>query len=169
MSEDKQEKGKWLVKYRLTRYKGDFKSEAEAKAAGAECLGTVERESNLLVNVGIAILEDKLIGAGSAQIYDNGHARIGVGTSSTGAAATDTDLGAGGVWKAMDATYPSRSATVLTFQSTFGSGDANQAWNEWAIDNGSAAHVLLNHKAPVTLGTKSSGETWILQVTVTIS
>jgi hypothetical protein len=169
MSEDKQEKGKWRVKYRVTKYKGDFKSEAEAKAAGAECLGTVERESNLLVNVGIAILEDKLIGAGSATVYSNTYARIGVGTSSTAAAATDTDLGAGGVWKAMDATYPSRSGQVLTFQSTFGSGDANQAWNEWAIDNGSAAHVLLNHKAPVTLGTKSSGETWILQVTVTIS
>jgi hypothetical protein len=169
MSEERQEKGKWHVDYRVDKYQGDYASEAEAKAAGAKKVGSVEGEGNLLVTAGIDILEDKLIGAGAAQIYDNGHARIGVGTSSTPATAADTDLGANGVWKGMDSTYPSRASETLTFKSTFGTSDANQAWNEWAIDNGSVAHVLLNHKAPVTLGTKTSGETWVLTVTVTIS
>lgn len=166
---EKQESGRWNAEYKLTKYKGDFKSEAEAIAAHAKVLDVVKGKRNLLVTVGIAIILDKLIGAGSAQIYDNGHARIGVGTGSTAAAIGDTDLQTAGVWVAMDSTYPSRAGSVLTFQSTFGSAVANQAWNEWAIDNGSVAHVLLNHKAPVTLGTKSSGETWVLQVTVTLS
>lgn len=166
---EKEEHWKAKVEYKVTKYKGDYHSEAEAIAAGAKVVGVLKGKGNLLLTVGIAIILDKLIGAGSAQIFDNGHARIGVGTGSTAAAIGDTDLQTAGVWKAMDATYPSRAVSVLTFQSTFASADANQAWNEWAIDNGSVAHVLLNHKAPVTLGTKSSGETWILQVTVTQS
>lgn len=167
---DKKETGHWRTEFKVTKYKGDFKSEAEAIAAGAEIREVVKGKDNVLANVGIQILEDKLIGAGSAQVYDNAHARMAVGTGSGAGAATDTDATfTNPVWKAMDATYPSRSGQVVTFQATWGSGDANQAWNEWGIDNGSVATVLLNRKAPVTLGTKSSGETWVLQVTVTIS
>jgi hypothetical protein len=172
MDERKKDKetGHWHVHSEVRKYVGDFKSEAEALAAGAKPREIVKGEGNLLANVGIAILLDKLIGAGSAQVYDNGHARMGVGTGSGPAAAADTDASfTNPVWVAMDASYPSRSGTTLTFQSTFGSAVANQAWTEWGIDNGSVATVLLNHKAPVTYGTKSSGETWVHQVTVTIS
>jgi hypothetical protein len=165
---DREEVGHYHVVAHVDKYRGDFKSEAEAKAAGAELIGTAEEEGNLLVNVGINVKQQLLIG-GAGQVYDNSHARIGVGTSSTAATAADTDLGANGVWVAMDGGYPTQAAQVLTFKATFGSAVGNQAWNEWAIDNGSVAHVLLNHKAPVTLGTKSSGETWVLTVTVTDS
>jgi hypothetical protein len=154
----------WKAEVTLTK----FKNEADAKAN--KPYDVIHDEGNLLVNVGIAILEDKLIGAGSAQVYDNGHARIGVGTGTSAATASDTDATfTSPVWQAMDSTYPSRSGTTITFQATFASGSANQAWTEWGIDNGSAATVLLNHKCPVTYGTKSSGEVWCMQVAVTIS
>jgi hypothetical protein len=43
--------------------------------------------------------------------------------------------------------------------------DANQAWNEWGIDNTTR---LLNRKVAAN-GTKASGQTWQFTVTVTIA
>jgi hypothetical protein len=79
---------------------------------------------------------------------------------------------AGSVGKAMDATYPQHTDTTgtagsktITFRSTFASADANQAWAEWGIDNGTR---LLNRKVAAN-GTKASGQTWQFTVTVTIA
>ncbi len=54
------------------------------------------------------------------------------------------------------------------WRATFGSGDANEAWNEYAVDNGAAAHKLLNRKVE-SKGTKVSGETWTLSLQITFS
>lgn len=125
-------------------------------------------EGNLLLNEGIQLLEDLLIGAGGT-VYSNANAQLGIGDSSAAEAATQTDLQAATnkTWKAMNATYPSRATQTLTFQSDFLTGDANYAWNEASIRNGAAADKNLNRKV-VSLGTKASG-TWTLTGTVTIS
>jgi hypothetical protein len=68
----------------------------------------------------------------------------------------------------MDATYPQRSGQIAEWRSTFGSGDANEAWNEYAVDNGATAHKLLNRKVE-SKGTKASGETWTLSLKITFS
>jgi hypothetical protein len=68
----------------------------------------------------------------------------------------------------MDATYPQRSGQIAEWRSTFGSGDANEAWNEYAVDNGATAHKLLNRKVE-SKGTKASGESWVLSLKITFS
>lgn len=129
----------------------------------------IRGEGNLLVNAGIQKLEDLLIGAGGT-VFDNTNAYLGVGDSSTAAAASQTDLQAATnkLRKAMDATYPSRASQTVTWRSTFASADANWAWQEWAIFNAAAAGTMLNRKVE-SLGTKVSGTSWVLTVTVSIS
>jgi hypothetical protein len=127
-----------------------------------------EIEGNLLLNEGIGLLLDLAIGAGGTP-WDAAHARLGVGDATTAEAATQTDLQASTnkVYKAMNATYPSRAAQTVTWQSDFGSSDANFAWNEWSIDNGNVAGINLNRKVQ-SFGTKATG-TWTLTGQVQLS
>jgi len=81
--------------------------------------------------------------------------------------ATETALkGASSLYKAMEATYPSRAAQTLTFRSAFTSTEANFAWREASLDNGNTANKNLNRKIS-SLGTKTTG-TWTLELTLTI-
>lgn len=133
----------------------------------------VEVEDNLLLNAGIARLLDLLIGAGGTA-FNNANSRIGVGNSTTAAAAGQTDLqGASKYFRVMEATFPSRASQTVTWKSIFGSSDGNFAWEEWGIDNGTTSGAtvtapLLNRKV-TSLGTKASGSTWTFTVTITIA
>lgn len=102
--------------------------------------------------------------------FNNANAYIGVGDSTTAYANTQTDLQAATnkTRKAMEATYPQRAANVLTFRSLFGTGDANYAWQEWGVFNGSSGGSMLNRRVE-SLGTKTSAQTWQLTVTLTVT
>lgn len=102
--------------------------------------------------------------------FNNANSYIGVGDSSTAYAANQTDLVASTnkLRKAMDATYPSGGSNVITFRSTFGTSDANFAWNEWAVFNASTSGTMLNRKVE-SLGTKTSAQTWQFTVTLTFT
>lgn len=125
-------------------------------------------EGNILVNAGIQLMLDLLIAAGGTS-FANANARIGVGDSTVAAAAGQTDLQAATnkLRKAMEATFPSRAGQTLTFKSSFGSAEANFAWQEWGVFNAATGGVMLNRKVE-SLGTKASG-TWTLQVDITVS
>jgi hypothetical protein len=113
-------------------------------------------------------LAAKLVG-GSADLFDNTHAFIGVGISTTAFSAAHTDLqGASKFRKAMDVTYPTSTAGAMTFRSTFATGDANFAWEEWGIFNHASAGTMMN-RVVQALGTKSSSETKQVTVTVTLA
>jgi hypothetical protein len=126
-------------------------------------------EGNLLVTVGIQLLEDLLIGAGGT-VYSNANARIGVGDSATAAAIGQIDLQAATnkIRVVMDATFPSRAGTTLSWKSSFTGAVANWAWQEWGIFNGNTANVGMLNRKVESLGTKASG-TWTLQTDVTIT
>jgi hypothetical protein len=102
--------------------------------------------------------------------FDATNSRIGVGDSTTAFADTQTDLQAATnkLRKAMDATYPTTVANVLTFQSTFGSAEANWAWQEWGIFNAASAGTMLCRKVENN-GTKVSGQTWVFQTQITVN
>lgn len=106
----------------------------------------------------------------SLTAFNNANAYIGVGDSTTAYAAGQTDLQAATnkTRKAMDATYPSGGANVITFRSTFGTSDANYAWNEWGVFNASSGGTMLNRKVE-SLGTKTNTQTWQFTVTLTVS
>lgn len=167
------DRGTWGVRYRLEKrhevideYVPDITSEQFHEIF--DPYEVIEGEGNILVNSGIQLLLDLLIGAGGT-VFSNANAHIGVGDSTTAAAAGQTDLQAATnkLRKAMEATFPSRASQTLTFKSVFGTGDANFAWQEWAIFNDASAGAMLNRKVE-SFGTKSGG-TWTFTVTITIS
>lgn len=125
-------------------------------------------DGNILVTAGIQLLEDLLIGAAGTN-FSNANARIGVGDSAAAAAVGQTDLQAATnkLRKAMDATFPSRASTTVSWKSSFATTEANYVWNEWAVFNAAAAGTMLNRKVEA-LGTKASG-TWTLETAVVIS
>lgn len=152
----------WGVKWQVEKFEGDIKE-------GDTPYEVIEGEGNLLVNAGIALFEDLLIGAGGIA-YNNANSYLGVGDSNTAASVGQTDLQAASnkLRKAMDATYPSRASQTVTWKATFATGDANFAWEEWAIFNNSTGGTMLNRKV-TSMGTKTSAGSWVLTVTVTIS
>lgn len=165
---------KWRVKWSVEKFRGDYASHAEALLA-EDPLEVIEGEGNLLVYGGASALWERLIGT-SVTAFDNTNAHLGVGDSSTAAAATQTDLQAATnkLRKAMDATYPQHTDGTgaagnaqIVYKSTFGSSDANFAWAEWATFNASSAGRMLNRKVEA-LGTKTTG-TWVLTVTLTLA
>lgn len=130
----------------------------------------IDAGGNLLLNEGIQELEDLLMAVGGATVgFTNAVSQMGVGDSTTAEAATQTDLQAGVnfLFKAMNATYPSRASQTITFQSDFTTAEANFAWQEMSIRNGVTRNKNLNRKV-TSLGTKATG-TWTLTGTVAIS
>lgn len=145
---------------------------------------TVEIEGNLLMYGGASNLWQCLIGNGTATagqaltFFNNAQAAIGVGDSTTAAAATHTNLQAATnkLRKAMDSTYPQHTdattsgAASIVFRSTFATGDANYAWQEWAVFNSTtdATGRMLQRKVE-SLGTKTSAASWQFTVTLTLA
>jgi hypothetical protein len=69
----------------------------------------------------------------------------------------------------MESGYPQISNQITTWRSVFGSDDANEAWNEFTVCNaGSNAGDNLNRKVS-SQGTKASGQTWTLDLSITWS
>jgi hypothetical protein len=106
-----------------------------------------------------------LTGTGTA--FNTANAHLGVGNSTTAFNASQTDLvGASKTRKVVDSA-PGLATNVITFVATFGTGDANHAWDEIGVFNASSGGVMLS-RVVQALGTKSSG-TWVLTHTVTVS
>ena len=146
-----------------------------------ECM---EVYGNLLLNEGIQRMQDMTMIATvlSNQVgsnpWSNSNSFLGVGDSFTPEAATQTELQAPSnrFYKAMNATYPSRSNQTVSFQSDFVTSEANFTWSEWSVAAGatsaSGAGFLLGttnlNRKVAALGTKASG-TWTLTAQVTFS
>lgn len=124
-----------------------------------------------LVDAGRNHMVQASIGA-AVTPFNNANAYIGVGDSNTAHAVGQTDLQASTnkMRKGMDATYPTGSTNVITFRSTFGTSEANWAWNEWGIFNSQSngSGTMLNRKVE-SLGTKSSTQTWQFTTTLTFT
>ena len=145
----------------------------------------VEVEGNLLVRGGGSLIWECLKGSGTtastaAKKYFNATAAIGVGNSTTAAAATQTALQGGSkTTKALTGGYPthttgSTAATVvdIVYKSTFGTADANFTWNEWGLFNkttGTANARMLNRKVQAGMITKSTAATATMTITLSLA
>lgn len=170
----------WKCHTKVEKYDPALTDEQVASGLFAP-IEIVEIEGNLAMYGGVSCLWQCLIGNGtgtggqSLTFFNNGNAYIGVGDSSTAAAATQTDLQASTnkTRQAMDATYPSHTdgttsgAASIVFKATFGSGSANYAWAEWGIFNASSGGRMLNRKVE-SLGTKTTGS-WALTITLSLA
>lgn len=173
---NKDEQIRWRAHWRLEKRIGDWNGAQIDRGEAPEPFEVREGEGNLLMYGGASILWEALIG-GSITSFSNANACIGVGDSTTAAAATQTDLQASTnkLRKAMDSTYPQHtdgtsgaSNAQVVFRSTFGTSDANFAWAEWAVFNASTSGRMLNRKVEA-LGTKASGTSWTLTITLSLS
>lgn len=139
---------------------------------------------NLLTYGGASCLWEWAIGAGtttanqSTTYLSNARAAIGVGDSTTPAAATQTDLQAATnkLRVGMDSSFPTHTdGTVIgsasaTWQSTFSTSQGNYSWQEWALFNTSTAATgrMLNRKVQA-FGTKPNNEVWSLAITLSLA
>jgi hypothetical protein len=144
---------------------------------------TFDHDCNLIVHAGWAALLGGIAGTSIGTKFSNTAGRVGVGTSSTAATAADVQLGGDTGGSSTTSYYQLVSGTptittstapaTLVFAATFGSGNANFAWNEFGIDNGTASsvtttstgYVFINHGISAQ-GTKASGQTWNITATL---
>lgn len=160
----------WAVSWRVEKF---FHRDAH-EIEGVKPDEVVEIEDNGLLNNGITALLDLLAGGGNYPAYNNANANLGVGDSNVAFAATQTDLQAAvnKLYKTMDATYPQVAGQSITFRATFGGTDANFAWEEMAVKNGSgavSATVKVLNRRVASSGVKANGSTWTLTLTITVS
>ena len=123
-----------------------------------------------ITNAGAILAASAIIGDGGITVLNNANAYLGVGDSTTAFSAAHTDLQAASnkLRVGMDATYPQRSSNVLTLRSTFTTGQANYAWDEWGVFNASSGSTMFSRKVEA-LGTKTSAQSWVLTATITVA
>lgn len=121
-----------------------------------------------LVNLARDMSADAVIGGSTYTKFNAANAHLGVGESSAAFDVSQTDLQAASnkLRKAMDATYPSRSGNVVTYRATFGTSEANYAWNEVGVFNAVSGGQMLSRLVSA-LGTKTSTASWQLTLTQT--
>jgi len=163
--------GLWQVKVTLDKYFEDitpFKGRENEFYSLYKPYETKEFTQNGLLNEGINAMWTLICG-GTETVYNATNARIGVGDSTAAFDATHTDLqGTNKLYKGMDSGYPTfGTAQKAVFKASFGTTEANWAWNEWSVDNGATALKNLNRKV-ASLGSKSGG-TWALTVELILS
>jgi hypothetical protein len=152
------------VEWTITKYRNDEDYEA------SKPYEVKKFEGNVMLNEGINELWTILCSSGGTK-YDNTNAQLGVGDSTTAEDATQTDLQAAvnKLWKGMESGFPTYgSSQKATWKSSFGSTEANFAWNEFSVRNGATADKNLNRKVS-SQGTKTSGQTWELTLEITLS
>jgi hypothetical protein len=132
-------------------------------------VGYKEHKGNTFLNEGINFIWQAVMGS-SGLTYFGSNSCIGIGDGAQSESPSQTGLtGANRYYKQVDSGYPQLNNTQLVFQATFGTSEANFAWNEWTVANGCAdSYININRKA-VNLGTKQSGYTWVFQVWLTIT
>jgi hypothetical protein len=127
----------------------------------------VEKKGNLFLASGMNAIWNLVAGTSSSP-YNNTNTYLGVGDSTTAASEGQTDLlGSNKTYKRCYAGFPSVSGKTFTAFTIFEEADANYSWQEFVIKN-NATGVCLN-RAVQSLGTKTSGEVWPLQIRITLS
>jgi len=123
-----------------------------------------------LTTAGRNFIANAIINNGSPVFFTNAVAHLGAGDNTAIFAQAHTDLQAATnkFRQPMEATYPQIATNVITFRALFATGDANYAWEEFAVFNAAAAGTMLTRKAQA-LGTKTSAAQWQLTVDVTVT
>lgn len=126
-------------------------------------------DGNMLLVPGINELWTVLAGLGGAP-FSAANARLGVGDSTAAEASGQTDLQASAnkVYKGMSPGYPTVTGATIKFGATFTGAEANYAWREFVVDNGSGPAKRLNRKVS-DQGTKAPGQIWDLELEITLS
>jgi uncharacterized cupin superfamily protein len=172
----------WKARWRIDKFKDPDDTIAKGLQAGMPMqeavsvyaqafICTEEFEANIALNEGLQELINIICGLGTPTKWDNSNARLGVGDSNAAENATQTGLQAATnkAYKAMDATYPQRSNQTAEWRATFGSSEANFAWEEYTVVNAADDTGQNLNRKITSKGTKASGESWVLSLQITFS
>jgi hypothetical protein len=176
---ESKEKGSWFCKWEVRKYHEDitpFKGREGEFHKLFQPYEILKGKENCFLLVGIGRLWSRFVQDGVPYPYSETYAMIGVGDSSTPANSSQGGLQASTnkAYKHMDSGYPNIDGVLTTgvviWRASFGSSEANFAWHEWVVTE---QHVYPGNEAlnrrVVSLGTKTSGETWRITVTTGIS
>lgn len=146
-------------------------------------LETQQDDCNLIVQNGWVALLGGVAGTTMSPKFSATNGRIGVGTSTTAAAYSQTTL-QGDTGVASTTSYfklvsgaptisTASSPATLVFTAAFGTGVANFAWQEFGTDAGTADSVSNSttggtffNRGVSSQGTKASGQTWTATETI---
>ena len=149
---------RWEVKWQVEKW-----FDTARKLAGFEPDEVLCDTQNIVVNGGAELILKLITGtADRANAYDGANAKILVGSTATPATASDSSIT--GASAAMEPSYPTVSSREMVFRSSFSDAQANFAWREIGVTNGT---TLMNRKV-VDMGTKNQG-TWTVQLTITLT
>ena len=142
---EKETEGK--CKITIKKFKGNFKSEQDALAIWT------------------------LVCGGSETAFDNSNAHIGIGDGTTAEDASQTGLqGTNKTYLPMDSGYPQYgSDQKAVFKATADGNTANHGWQEFTVANGNSDTAKNLNRKVSDKGTKPSGETWVIQVELSLS
>jgi len=125
---------------------------------------------DVLLNEGAEAIWKLVTGDTSVTPFDNANTCLGVGDGTEAEDPTQTGLtGTNKYYKKVDSGYPVVQGNSVVFRATFGSDEANFTWNEWSVANGCSDDAINLNRKQESLGTKSSGQTWILEVELQLS
>ena len=159
------EKFKWCVDWKISKFDSEELENLGTKAIPYE---VKTAKANITLNNGIEMMW-KIVGGiteGGVTPFSNTAARIFVGSSTTAENATQTGVITSLGNTGMDAGFPQVQGRSIIFQGTFKSEEALGNWREVSIANGSGANsVSLNRKVE-DMGTKASGTSWIMKLTI---
>jgi len=143
--------------------------EARQEAARKLAYDVSEFANNGLANAGINELWSLVCGTGGV-LFDNSNGYLGAGSSNTAFAAGQTDLQGGSKTRVgMEGGYPTYGTDQkATWQSSFDGNTGNHDWEEFGTFNHASAGDMLNRKTE-SEGTKTSGQTWVLTLDITLS
>jgi hypothetical protein len=148
----------------------------------------LEHDINLATNLGVQALWRIFVGLGTsaapsatnrAAFFSSSNAYIGVGNGTTAPSQSDTNLvGTSKYFKAMDSGYPQapsfdpNGSRQVMFMATFGTTEANFAWNEVGLANADLnanTNGILFNRSTVSWGTKTSSDTWTVAIVLRVS
>lgn len=156
--------------YEANQFKGIFivfKYETLAYCRGGLPYEIIESEPNLLLTAGATVMFQRLSGT-TPPAFDATNGRLCVGSGNAAVAVGQTDLQGVSKTRKLFDTAPIVSTNTFTAVTTFGTADANHAWEEAGMANAATGATLLN-RIVQSFGTKNSSLTWVLTFVASLS
>lgn len=159
------EHSQWRVEWRVEKW-----FDTARKLAGLEPDEVAVETQNIILDVGANEMLKLITGTGGTA-YSNANTYLYVGTDSSPENASQNGVLATGnnrAYATVDAGYPTVSGRQMIYRASFGDDEANFAWNEASIVNGTGVNAIAMNRKVASLGTKTTGS-WTLQITISLT
>ena len=130
-------------------------------------VGVMTISGNIFLDEGINHIWKLVTGQNVTPFSSNSCIGVGDGTDPEDPSLTGL-TGTNKYYKQVDEGYPRIDGTHIYFRSTFGPNEANFSWNEWTVANGCGDEYINMNRRQTSMGTKASGATWVLEVSMYI-